>query len=244
MDRFGEWRPIEPSPDDDGDDRQRPARESETRLTVSVPWFGVLGATVLAVAAATIWLGSAGSPPSLTLTGQAGYFDPSSTSPETSQPAALASSVGEVVVDVQGAVVRPGLLRLSSGSRVGDAIAAAGGYSPQVDALAASGGLNLAELLADGAKIYVPVRGQAASTGAPDGGGGAAETPVAGGLVDVNGATAEQLETLPGIGPVTAAKIISAREEAAFGTVDELLSRGVLGPATFEKIRQLITANP
>ena len=68
-------------------------------------------------------------------------------------------------------------------------------------------------------------------------------SPVAG-LIDVNHATAEELDTLPGIGPVTAEKIISARTEAPFATVDDLLARSVVGPSTMDKIRDLITALP
>jgi competence protein ComEA len=149
---------------------------------------------------------------------------------------------GEIVVDVEGAVVRPGLHRLPFGSRVGDAIAIAGGYSPQVDIDAAAALLNLAESLVDGAKVHVPARGEAVSATTPAREPGAAGPAGASGLIDINTATSEQLDTLPGIGPVTAAKIIAAREEAPFASVDELLSREVVGSSTFEKLRSLVAA--
>jgi competence protein ComEA len=152
-----------------------------------------------------------------------------------------AAVTAPLVVDVSGGVARPGLYRLAAGSRVGDAIDAAGGFGPSVDAAAATAALNLAEPLTDGAKVLVPERGQqapAVSDGPVAVGGGATG---GGGKVDLNHATSAQLEELPGIGPVTAAKIIAAREEAAFRTVEELLSRKVLGPSTYEKVKALVT---
>lgn len=143
---------------------------------------------------------------------------------------------GTIVVDVAGAVRSPGLYRLPAGSRVGDAIAAAGGYGPMVDAAAVARDLNLAAPLSDGEKVVVPDR---ASEVAPtkDGGEGAS------GLVDLNRASAEALDALPGIGPVTVQRIIDARAERPFATADELLERKIVGPATWEKIRDLVTVS-
>jgi len=147
-----------------------------------------------------------------------------------------------LVIDVQGAVVRPGVHHLPTGSRVGDAIDAAGGYSAAVDLTAASAAINLAAPLTDGAKIHVPARGEVGASSPPADGGSSGAG--AGGAINLNTATAEQLDTLPGIGPVTAAKIIGAREQGPFATLDELVSRDVLGPATLEKIRALVTVGP
>ncbi|HEY5489440.1 MAG TPA: ComEA family DNA-binding protein [Candidatus Limnocylindrales bacterium] len=151
-----------------------------------------------------------------------------------------------LIVDVEGAVVSPGVHALPDGSRVGDAIAAAGGYAATVDIAVASRSLNLAARLTDGQQVHVPALGEtAAPASAPDaGGGGGASAAPAGGLVDINHATAEELDTLPGIGPVTAQKIIDARTQAPFASVDELQSRGVVGASTFEKLRDLITVTP
>ncbi len=143
------------------------------------------------------------------------------------------------MVDVAGAVSRPGLYALPPGSRVADAIRAAGGYGPRVDAAAAAASLNLAEVLHDGAKLTVPERGASkpaapGSTATGGGGGGS-------GRIDLNRASATELDTLPGVGPVTAAKIIAAREERPFQTVDELVARKVVSASVLAKIRGLVT---
>ena len=146
---------------------------------------------------------------------------------------------GQVVVDVQGAVPRPGVQRLAAGSRVADAIAAAGGYGPRVDAGRVAAELNLAAPVKDGDRVVVPARGDpgpSAASGASGGGGSSG-----GGLIDLNSATASELDTLPGIGPKTAQKIIDARTEKPFASVDELRDRKIVGAATFEKLRSLVT---
>ena len=121
------------------------------------------------------------------------------------------SSSGELVVDVAGAVMRPGLHHLSPGDRVGDAIAAAGGYAPRADLAATSASLNLAQPLQDGAKVLVPELGLDPVASAPDDG-----------RVDLNRAGQTELESLPGIGPVTARKIIDSRTERRFAAVRDL----------------------
>jgi competence protein ComEA len=157
---------------------------------------------------------------------------------ELLDPFAAASSSARpvtetVVVDVEGAVIHPGVVELPAGSRVADAVEAAGGYSGQADLTAAAGQVNLAAALRDGQQIVVPV------VGAPSSGGGGAE----GGLVNLNTASADELDALPGIGPVTVDKIVAARKEQPFASLDELVNRKVLTKSQLDKIRDLVTLN-
>jgi len=143
----------------------------------------------------------------------------------------------EIVVEVSGAVRNPGVYRLPAGARVADAIEAAGGYGPRVDVERATAGLDLAAHLADGATVAVPSRDDPpAAAGSSPGSGGSGP-----GLVNLNTATSSELEALPGIGPVTAQKIIDARTERPFASVDELRERGLIGEKTFERLRDLVT---
>ena len=143
-------------------------------------------------------------------------------------------SVAMVVVQVAGAVARPGVYSLPAGSRVGDAIRAAGGYSPDVDPRAAETALNLAAKLQDAQSIVVPRRGEAAT-----GPGGTAATNAPGPL-NLNTATSAQLDSLPGIGPATAAKIIASREQMVFASVDDLVSRKLVSATTLAKFRDQV----
>jgi competence protein ComEA len=138
-----------------------------------------------------------------------------------------------LVVDVEGAVLRPGIFELPAGSRVADAIAAAGGYGPQADLAAAAAQVNLAGVVRDGQQIVVPMLGVASGGGSSDGG--------AGGLVDLNSASPEALDALPGIGPVTVQKIVAARSEQPFASLEEMVTRKVLTSSQVDKIRDLVT---
>jgi competence protein ComEA len=137
-------------------------------------------------------------------------------------------SSGDVVVDVTGAVVRPGVYRLPAGARVTDAVERAGG---------ASGGalleaINLAARLADGQQVVVPKRGPA---GAPLAAGVAAGEE---GPISLGTATVEQLDTIDGIGPVTAQDIIDFRDEhGGLSSIDQLDQVSGIGPATMESLR-------
>jgi competence protein ComEA len=150
-----------------------------------------------------------------------------------------AGAAGEIVVDVVGAVVEPGVYRLSPGERVGDAIEAAGGFSPRVDAARVAAELNLAATLQDGAQVRVPSRDE---TPPPGGGGGTGSgSGSVGGLVNLNTASQSELEELPGIGPVTAEKIMASRATTPFTAIEDLRERDLVFESVFEDIRALIT---
>jgi competence protein ComEA len=146
-------------------------------------------------------------------------------------PSVGVAAGGEIVIDVEGGVAAPGLHRLPAGARVADAVAAAGGYADTADLVAAARSLNLAAALVDGQQIYVPVVGDPPAAGGGSGGG----------LVNLNRATQSELEALPGIGPVTAEKIIAARAEQPFATLDELVTRDVLTARQRDQIADLVT---
>ena len=147
--------------------------------------------------------------------------------------AGVARATAELYVDVVGAVRRPGLYRLHARARVADAVQRAGGptRNAELDLI------NLAALVADGEQVLVPRRGAAAVAAL---GGGAASAP-ASGPVHLNSATLEQLDALPGVGPVTAQKIIDYRtQHGGFGSVDELDAVPGIGPARLADLRPLV----
>ncbi|WP_166972187.1 ComEA family DNA-binding protein [Brevibacterium atlanticum] len=168
--------------------------------------------------------------------------------------AASAAPSGEVIVHVTGAVREPSVVTLKAGARVQDAVEAAGGLSAGADAES----INLARVLADGEQIHIPKEGEAAPEdsaadqgaggGSPDGAEAAGNgppgeggAPGAGGKIDLNTADAAALETLPGVGPVTAEAIIAHRESQPFASVDDLLLVKGIGPKTFESLRDFVT---
>lgn len=140
-----------------------------------------------------------------------------------SEPTAEASA--QLIVDVSGRVRRPGIVTLPPGSRVHEAIEAAGGFKGRVD----TAGLNLARVLADGEQVLV---------GEPAAPSGTAKTAV----VNLNSADLVALDSLPGVGPVTAEAIVSWREEnGPFRSVDDLLDVKGIGEATLAELRDLVT---
>jgi competence protein ComEA len=134
-----------------------------------------------------------------------------------------------LVVDVAGAVARPGVYQLPAGARVVDALRAAGGTTSDADLQA----LNKAAPIRDGQRIYVPRPGELVPASAP----GDPQLKV-----DLNQATAAELEQLPGIGPATAARIIRSRAGQRFTKIEELQTRGLVAPRVFADLRDLVTA--
>lgn len=133
---------------------------------------------------------------------------------------------GDLVVDVTGAVRRPGVYRMPVGSRVNDAVARAGGAAPGAHLEA----INLAARLADGQQVVVPERAS--------GGGAAAAAGAEAGPISLGTATVEQLEEIEGIGPVTASAIVEFRDErGGLASVDQLDQVPGIGPATMESLR-------
>ncbi|TMA53857.1 MAG: ComEA family DNA-binding protein, partial [Deltaproteobacteria bacterium] len=148
----------------------------------------------------------------------------------TSATTTAAAAQSQLVVDVVGAVHRPGLYRLPSGARVADALSRAGGVTPKAQVEL----VNLAAPIADGEQIVVPRRGSGTIAGSSAAG-------AASGPVHLNTATLEQLDALPGVGPVTAQKILDYRQQhGAFGSVEELDAVPGIGPARLEQLKELV----
>lgn len=149
----------------------------------------------------------------------------------------------DITVDVQGGVHAPGLYKLPPGSLVDDAVKAAGGLVPQADLSRIAKEINRADQLKDHQKLYLPLLGErpeqrASGTSVP---GAAAPSVEPSELVSINTATSEELEALPGIGPVTAQKIIDYREESGpLESIEELMEVSGIGEATFAKLKDQV----
>lgn len=202
-------------------------------------WAGAAVAVVIAGVVAVVALRAADSPPppELSLPRAGTRAEPGG----GGDAGTTSTTVGETKVHVAGAVVRPGVHTVGAGARVADAVAAAGGPAPDADL----DRINLAAKVADGERIYVPRQGEAVvpdagagGAGGSAGSGGAAATA---GPVDLNTATLEQLDTLPGVGPATAQAIIDHRtRNGRFRSVDDLLEVRGIGPAKLEQLRPLV----
>ncbi|MBI2338379.1 helix-hairpin-helix domain-containing protein [Candidatus Daviesbacteria bacterium] len=165
--------------------------------------------------------------------GQAG---PSASSRQVFPKESLVETQKTISVDVSGAVIKPGVYKLNDGSRVEDAIKEAGGFAASVNTEFVSKYLNMAQKVSDGSKIYVPAAGEntvssqnGAVAGITAGGGVSVQAKV-----NINTATQAELEALPGIGPVTASKIISDRP---YQGIEDLLNKKIINKSVFEKIR-------
>ena len=191
--------------------------------------FSTLGA-VLLVSIGSWWLLRAPAPPverSLPMASRPSVSIGSAVPPPSVVPA-------EVVVQIAGAVVRPGVYHLPVGSRVGDLVNAAGGPVAGVDAAV----LPLAAKVTDGQRVYLPKPGEPVSAVAGVSVGGASAVA---GPVDLNSATVVQLDALPGIGPSTAAAIVAYRDKhGPFKSIDGLLEIKGLGASKVDALRELV----
>ena len=213
--------------------------DERARLSATVTLLIGLAGAALGAAVILFIVFAGGLMPGVNLVGSVGEplgrsvaWEASSLAVAEPDPRAV-TAIAEIVVDVAGAVARPGLHRLVAGSRVGNAIEAAGGFSARVDLAETARALNLAELLEDGTKVLVPELGFDRSQ--------APATEDA--RIDINRADQPSLETLPGIGPVTAARIIDARSGARFDSVADLRSRGLVGESVFGQIKDMVRVN-
>ena len=151
--------------------------------------------------------------------------------PPTEQP---------IVVQIAGAVPRPGVYALAKGSRVQDAISAAGGFLAEADKT----GINLARALDDGEQLEIPyAEGSSPVLGTPL--PASTESASSSELIDINTASLAELDSLPGIGPTTAQKIIDYREQnGPFLTKEDIINVSGIGPGTYERLKDLITVGP
>jgi competence protein ComEA len=211
-----------------------------------------LAFAVVAVVVATGWWLAASRPREVPISGSSGTSSVSSSPAEgavsprgSSDPASASSSAAStapVVVDVAGKVRHPGIYRLGAGARVYDAVRAAGGVRPGVSTLS----LNLAAPVSDGEQIVVGAPGvPAASDSGGRATGTAARAPGATGsatVIDLNSATLEQLETLPGVGPVLGQHILDWRDaHGRFASIDQLREVSGIGDVRFAQLRPRVT---
>lgn len=236
----------EPSFDDDAPSLQRPPPprtwrqrvEQVADATGTTPLRIVVGAVLAAGAAlAALWLTRAPADP------VEATLPFASTTVSLAPATSSTTEAAVVVVHVAGAVAAPGLHELAPGARVADAIAAAGGLAPNADGAR----LNLAAPVTDGERVYVPAVGEGPPppvVGGSSGGGGAGtgDGSMPAGPVNLNTADEAALDSLPGVGPATAAAIIEHRDKiGGFTSVDQLLDVRGIGEAKLEALRDLVT---
>lgn len=233
--------------------RPAPPRRLGDTVAAWLAWVGlgrliVSAVCVAVVVAGVAWLVRAPAPATESGLPFSSASAPASTlAPPTTIPATPTSAAaGPVFVHVAGAVRSPGVYRLEPAERVHAAIGAAGGPTPEADL----DGLNLAAPLADGQRIYVPVTGEVDPATVPSGppGDEASSRSAAGaatessGPIDLNTATAQELDTLPGVGPATAAAIVDDRERhGPFASVADLERVPGIGPAKLAAVADLVT---
>lgn len=153
--------------------------------------------------------------------------------PQVYPKESLVSQDKLISVDVSGAVEKPGVYQLKDNSRIEDAITAAGGFSEKANQEYISKYLNMAQKISDGGKVYVPSKGEQVSVGSSSGVGGAAVNS----KVNINTAPESELDSLSGVGPATASKIISDRP---YQSIEDLLNKKVVSKSVFEKIKDQV----
>lgn len=144
--------------------------------------------------------------------------------------------IEEIVVDVSGAVIKPGVYVLESNMRMNDAVIAAGGLSADADREYIARSMNMASGLVDGQKVYIPIMGENEPVEIISE-AVVSDNLVSSGLVGLNSGSQSELDSLPGVGPATIEKIVDGRP---YTTVEELLSKDILGKATYEKVKDLV----
>ena len=206
-----------------------PVEEPErvrVRRTVELPHVKALATIAVAASVLLVWWLLSGRPETSEPAAPLAFAESTAPAGAAKAPAA------ELIIDVVGKVRKPGIVTVPKGSRVYQAIEAAGGLKGRVDTAT----LNMARVLTDGEQILVGIEpvGAAAAEGPPG-------TP-AGAKVNLNTATAEQLDTLPGVGPVTAQAILDWRQEnGRFGSVEDLLDVKGIGDATLAELRDHVS---
>lgn len=226
--------------------RPRPPRGPAEAVGAWLAWFGVarlfaVGVSLALVGAGAFWLVRTPPPSNESVlpmaAGVGGAHVVLTLPPPLPQPSDTREVVGPLIVHVAGAVRNPGVYELQPDDRVHGAIELAGGPTAEADL----DGLNLAAVVADGQRIYLPAVGEVDPATVPSG-----ATPVevggSAGPLDLNTATAVDLESLPGVGPATAAAIVDDRvRHGPFAAVDDLDRVPGIGPAKLASLRDLVT---
>lgn len=214
----------------------------------AVSWFGLgrliaSASAVLIVCFGAFWLVRSPRPPIEASLPRASTVDPQAVVstlplPIAAGPTTSIESEGPLTVHVAGAVHVPGVYELRDGDRIGEAIAAAGGSTHE----GRPDQLNLAAPLVDGSRIHVPIEGEPVTLPSVPSGGDVGPSDQGSAPIDVNRASVSELETLPGVGPATAASIVAERDRSGpFLTVDDLERVSGIGPAKVDAMRDRVT---